>query len=95
MAGAFAERYGMKENLESIVRPMLAEFKADGHRMGSFVPALPDALDPNSTSPFASKAVCEMCGEWLVVSWDNPHFRVKGNLLTSDGCKPSLRQPAA
>lgn len=83
------------EKLEPVIAPMLADMKADGHKLGSFVPALPDSLDPDSTPPFASKAFCEVCHAWMVVRWECDTFRIEGTIFGADGCNPSLRQPAA
>jgi hypothetical protein len=83
------------EKLEPVIAPMLADLKADGHALGSFVPALPEFLDPDFTSPFVSKAVCAVCHAWIAVRWECDRFRIEGTLFGTDGCNPSLRQPAA
>lgn len=87
----------MSQNLvlQSLVGPQLAEIKAGGHTLTSFTPPLPGIVNPDLSPNFVSQAACEVCGMWIEVQWESPHFRITGNLLAADECDPSLRQPAA
>ena len=79
--------------LESMINPILVGLKTGGHKLSSFVPILPAVVDPYASSDFSSKAVCEVCGGWLLVEWENQKFRI--TLVIADECSPGLRQPAA
>jgi hypothetical protein len=88
-------------SLESEIVPFLDDFKVDGHELGALTPALPLEFNLDSSSAFCSEAVCAVCGASFFVEWrdgfsEEPQsIRIGGTILTADGCRPSLRQPAA